>query len=343
MLGGAAPDRLWRPQGPPGRGALLPASLGLIGVLLAFGLGCVLPESLDDACPKRVLGTADGLEAIAEEIMLDIQCHRRFVGLPAGRVTSAARLAADSHATYLDLNGVFISGADDLYSEDPGLRGFTGEDLEARFEAAGALGLDTQYATWELVIPDVTVGLKELFTSPYLRDPLFQPGWLGVGISTVPNPATDSMAAYLNVLYAMPSGRMINTPLVYPRDGQTDVPLSFVPSTDQSDPLADVGTVGFPITVTVGSLEGDADVNPYVLTILSASLVDLDDERPVELITLEPSIYAGVVVRSTAIFAPAEPLTTDHSYEFEAELEWNMGKRKVRTAFRTGTAQEARP
>lgn len=313
--------------------------LMLVAALLSAGFGCKLADTIDEACPDKVAGATEGVHAVGLDIMLRVQCHRRFVGLSAGKITASAQLAAASHAVYLEENNlVGTASGEDLVEEEAGLPGFTGESVQDRFVASGAIMSGTKVGAWDILHADVTRDVDDWFRDPYLRDALFQPGWIGGGISVVTNPTNDSLAAYLNVLYYMPSTKQVAQPIVYPRDGQVDVPLSFVTSGARGDPVSIDATVGFPITITVGSATGEGPDNPYQLRVLSALLTDLDNDVIVETITIEPTALDYAPLLTTAIVVPVDPLATGHTYAFEAEIEWNMGKKTVKSEFRAGDA-----
>ncbi|HMV66326.1 MAG TPA: hypothetical protein PKA64_05710 [Myxococcota bacterium] len=314
-----------------------------LGIAL-ISCGCARGATVDDACPPSVQGPVGDVDPAAKEALLRVQCHRRFVGLPAGRATASAQLAADSHATYLELNDV-LSGTTSgraVFDELPGSRGFTGVSLGERLLAAGAVTEGQTFGAWEALLPDALTGADDWFRDPYVRDALLQPGWAGAGVSHVP--VTGGAAAYINVVYDLPSNRRVTAPILYPRDGQVDVPTTFSTYGLPGDPLSAAGgAVGFPITITVGSTLVEGRDNPYQLRVDAASVIDADDGTVLELIIVEPTALPFVVVSSTAILAPIEPLLPGHAYEIDAEVSWNMGAHRVRGGFRTASGSDEQP
>jgi len=309
----------------------------VLGALLG---GCGLPETLEEACPASFAGD-DLLEPAAWDVLWRVSCHRRFVGLGVGRVTKPAQRAAEAHAAYLEQNGVLDPASEryattlaDLFFEDPGWPSFTGVTALERLQAAEMpQALDGAVLTWDLFLGDVGVDPDAFFHDPYLRDVLFQPGWLGGGMATLPNAETGGRAGYLNLLFSFPSGLRTWKPVVYPREGQEGVPLSWRPRGPE-DPLGSAAAVGFPITVTVGSDAVVGSDNPYELSAEAASLVD-EDGVEVPLAMAGPGVYPWGDVLSTMAFAPAIPLRPGTTYTFTATVTWNIRSAEVSTTFTT--------
>jgi hypothetical protein len=313
----------------------------IVAAMLAAGAACVLPDSVDAACPEEVIGATDGLSVDGLDFMMRVQCHRRFLGLNAGKVTGPAQTAAGAHAAYIESNGLldpasenFAFSLDDLFLEREGFTAFTGVTANDRLVAAGAFQANAGTGTWDIFISSPSFTPDDLFADPYLRDAFLQPAWIGAGIADIRDPVGATAARYFNMAYAFPSNRLIVKPLVYPRDGQFDVPTEYTTRGSLDDPLSIAPTIGFPITVMVGSDRVEGTTNAYNLQIISARLEDADG-TVVSLIEVEPARFSFGSLTSTAIFAPTTILRPGVDYTFEATVEWNIRRATVKTQFRT--------
>lgn len=284
-----------------------------------------------------------------------IQCHRLFVGLPAGRVTEEAQIAAEAHGTYLEQNDVL---ADDnalgnaLYVESGGGLAYSGQTVGDRLERTGAVPEGGAWEASERVLL-ATDDPDELFRDPWSREALLQPAWIGAGVDVIPYPISvgdtvedtavvDVDRLYLNVAYAMPSFKAMVRPLVYPADGQVDVPTSYAPLDDPDNPLAVAPEIGFPITISVGSDHVSGGTNPYGLALGAARLVD-EDGLVLDLVTMNPQSLRFADLQTSVIIAAREPLRAGVVYKLEANVTWNLRSAQVRTSFRTALPGDERP
>ncbi len=309
--------------------------------LVCLVAGCASYTTVEEACQGKVPGERH-LNGANAELVERINCYRRLVDLRAGRITRGAQLAAAQHANYLDLNEVAVPGTPnaarslaDWFVERPDLLGFTGETIYDRLLAQGALDTtDSSVATWEVFVGDLDGAADELIDDPYFRDVFFQPLWLGSGISEFRGP-DESRAIYFNMIYAFPPARRLYRPIVYPADGQEEVPAVFRTRGGELDPLYTGGWIGYPITITVGAEEVTGGENPYELVIDSATLTGPEGEVP--LIEIEPQLFPWGSLLATVILGPARPLMLGQTYEFEADITWNFGSRTVKSTFTTTT------
>jgi hypothetical protein len=307
-------------------------------VWLGLGLAGCAPnfESLDEACLDVLPGER---HLQVPSVLLDrITCYRRFVGLAPGKITRGAQRAAASHASYLEINDIVDEdvSSEELFNEDPNLAGFTGITVWDRLEDAGAIDTESTVGIgiWNVFLSDVTeVDPDEHLADPYFRDVAFQPLWIGAGYAELDTVLGDT-AGYMNMTYAFPPGRRIYNPVVYPKDGQTEVPLAWVPYGHASDPMSAQTIVGYPITITVGSDTVTGGTNPFELRVLSATLTG-GRQGSIPLIEVLPGSYPWGQMQATVILAPVVPLFPDVEFTLEAEIEWNIHKRKISTTFTT--------
>jgi hypothetical protein len=313
---------------------------------LALVPGCYLVdyETIDDACPDHVKGQRF-LKPGIQDMLPRINCHRRYVGLAPVQVTRGIQDAIDAHATYLDQNQVlepasphYAQTAADLFDERPEWSFFTGTDSYARLYNAHAIDETAPYTVWQVFVGDVsTLNTDRQFDFWGFRDVAFQPLIIGGGYAEI-TPTTGVTSAYMNLIFALPANRRIDVPVVYPKDGQTDVPISFASPYAAAgvagDPLAVRSVTGYPITVTVGSYETQGDANPYDLRVYTATLTGPEGE--LELVNALPGNYPWGSNLSTAAFASVYPLQPGATYTFEADLSWNAKPHKhVVTTFTT--------
>jgi hypothetical protein len=308
---------------------------------IALWAGCAPPATIEEACGKGFPGD-DLLSTDTARFFERITCHRRFVGLGPARVVGPAQDAANAHAVYLESNGVldpssenYVQTIDDLFIEDDAWSGFTGVTALDRLQAAEMVqAVEGSIGTWDVFLGDLEFDPDSFIADPYLRDVMFQPGWIGAGMGELDNEAEGTRAGYLNLLYAYPPSRRMFKPIVFPRDGQTDVRQVFTTYGHPSDPLSVSTRVGYPITVTVGSDRVDDAENPYLLEIDDAELVD-EDGTSWELVQAGPGNYPWGANTATQIFATLDPLLPGTTYTFTATVVWNVRTAEVESTFTT--------
>ena len=345
------------------------AGLGIVAWAALGGSGCASHESIDDACPEKIPRSGDAPEA-SIDYMLRLSCYRRYAGIRRARMHPAITEASNRHAAYLEQH-VFLEDRvvrppdeapyydvtlDEARAEDPGLDGFSGRDSDERFRAAG-FPLDYQsYFIWDLVQYefDETMPREELVDEqmhdPYLRDVLLAPGWRGGGLAE--GDGALGRFLWVNSLLFFPSNVRALNPVVYPVDGQTDVPLDFstvrfLPPWDQF--LVDLGDnrfrgerVGYPITITFGS--NDLSPSPENLTgaqLLSAEIRGPDG--PIEHVEVFPGPHESGFNAATIALVPTEPLLPDTTYEVEATVSSvSITSKRIQLSFTTGGRSVAR-
>jgi hypothetical protein len=143
--------------------------------------------------------------------------YRRRLNLPLFRSDIRLCASAAAHTSYLRVNR---AGGHD---EQPGRKGFTGEQPHHRIEAFDYPGLKTaedvmQISRGELSVHDAVSGL---FDAPYHREPFMDPGLEDFGSSNQEGYSTLNFGS-LRPLYTGPP-RIV----LYPVPGQKDVPTTF--------------------------------------------------------------------------------------------------------------------
>lgn len=297
--------------------------------------------SLDEACLDTVPGEQ---HLLTQSDLIDrMTCYRRFVGLSPARVNRLVQRATESHANYLEINNLVSPQmtAEDAFLEDPANTGFTGFDVWDRLGATGLITPETQsgLGVWDVFFSNAGgEEPDEVLADPYFRDVAFQPLWVGAGYAELQG-ALGGRAAYMNVVYGFPSSNRTDRPVVFPRDGQTDVPRSWVPYGNPADPMSERSIVGFPITITVGSDSVSGGANPYELRVISATLTG-GNQGSIPLIQVLPGAYPWGALRATVILAPIVPLEPQVEFTLEVELEWNVRSKTIVTTFTTGVEGE---
>ncbi|MEQ1506970.1 MAG: hypothetical protein ABMB14_32380 [Myxococcota bacterium] len=294
--------------------------------------------TVDDACRDHVRGESHGSDA-AIEVVGRISCYRTFVGLDRGDIDKKITEAVDAHASYLSTSGQ-IASTGDWWSESAGTAGYTGVDAFERLYASEYLVNDVGSAfVWQVLLPvsDVVTRpeLIDLYMDdPFVRDVFLAPAWEGAGYAE----GTDALIgpfAYMNIVLYYPSGARSTRPVVYPQDGQVDVPTRWTLN-DPGEP-AFVGlppVVGYPITFTFGSSQVSDGANPLQVSVLDSVITG--PSGPVDHAVALPGVYGTGVNWSTAILVPSEPLEPLSEYTVEATFQWiDIDSRKEKLVFTT--------
>jgi hypothetical protein len=303
-------------------------------VLLVAGCGA---NSIEDGCKNHIAGQS-GSAPEELEIFSRITCYRKYVGLDQARIVTNITEAAESHAYYLEQNEVLTVDPYSWPYESPSGVGFTGEDSFARLDASQYFVETTATAfVWEvLLLVEEDFSYEELIDEymidPFFRDAFLAPSWEGGGYAEGTDP-TWGRFGYMNIVLYFPSGSRTTRPVVYPQDGQEDVPTTWV-RTFEDAAIQLPSEVGFPISFTAGSARITSGINPLEVQVKHSTITGPDGE--VEHQVLLPGYYAGGVNWSTAILVPVEPLQPDSTYTVEAELSWiDQQSRKEELTFTT--------
>ena len=333
------------------------ASAGIAFTILLGG--CQQFESVNEACPNSI-GGSRGARQEAVDVFLRLACYRRYLGVSPGRMNPAVTEAAQAHADYLSFNvlieenvdpefGLYAVPFESLFIEQGG-QGFTGRDSFERINNAGYVA--DYNRLWDLAIlafdesQPREMFIDELMLPPYVRDILLAPGWVAGGFGEASGPLGG--IGFFNAVLFDPSGDRALNPIVYPNDGQLNVPTHWAepfrvqPPWDQFHTTEADGTpsyqlFGFPITVTFGSTDLVAGNNPTQAQITFAELTGPSGTVP--LTQAGPGPHEFGTNHSTVILIPLEPLEPFSQYTLRATASWITRTRKeLEVTFNTGAA-----
>ncbi len=270
-------------------------------------------------CPVTPLEVGAPTDAALEALMRANE-HRATMGLAPGSLHPLLNQASQAHADYMACHGVIS------HQEDSELDGFTGEWVWDRIDAAG-------YAleggrSWSEVIADgysATDAIDGWVDSVYHRIPFTMPYWVDVGFGL-----TDHYSA-MTFVTPYPDGP--RQAVIYPVDGQVDVPVDFNSDWEIPDPEPERGIIGYPISVTVTAPDaGDADADPYDLRLLDAELYGPDGVA-MDIVHIDPSTD-GYLYTMVAIWTKT-PLAANTVYEANMTVHWDGAQETLSTVFTT--------
>ncbi|MFT4624625.1 MAG: hypothetical protein ACI8PZ_003284 [Myxococcota bacterium] len=310
-------------------------------------VGCQDFTSLEEACHDVVPGEGSINNADSVNGLGRVNCYRRLAGLGRGRVQKHAQAAVESHVKYVEANQPDF---DRVEFEQSTVPGYTGYDVFDRLDAADYVFDNTAFdmGLWEFSFSypaEVFTGMPDMIdylaADPYTRQIFLQPSWLASGLATStyePEFGIDFMN--LVVVYEYPATQRAENPVVYPKDGQVQVPTSHLVD-DPTDPLCGQ-LVGYPITITVGSnlapRGGLGASNPYGLEVLNAGLHGPDGPIPVDVRAPGDTDRAGTGLVYTVAITPKEELSPGAEYTMDAAIKWIDGDKDVSATFRTASA-----
>lgn len=299
--------------------------------------------TVDEGCrpPLHGASSLNGSPAVLERV----DCYRNYLGLPPLSVSRRVQDAAEAHASWLEANDVLgpsatvdVRDANGIVTEVPGTDAFYGRLPYDRNVEAGVIPSGSPATTiWPLFRFQAAVDADKWIMEPGVRDAMFQPQILGVGEATVTLDGVER--AYTDVHAALPAGTRLLRPVVYPKDGQQDVPAAWTSLWQVWwDGFANHATVGFPITITMDcDSQSIIPNNPFRLKVESAALTDADGkEVPIRVIT--PTGTYATILRTTVVLVPEAPLAEDTEYAVDAEITSLFGSTVIHTTFRTASA-----
>lgn len=294
----------------------------LLTALLACGGGGskASPVSVDDMCRTFDYGD-DGASDDAKAGLERTNCYRRLMGLSAAELEPHLDIAAQQHAEYMATNNILT------HEEDKNADGYTGEWVWDRAETAG---YDEAYNTVMSEVVSQGYGPEAAvdgwMNSVYHRIPFTVPDVLETGFGQ--EDRYSSMAFVTE--YTSDSAAAV----LYPVDGQIDVPPSFNSDFEEPDPAPGASYVGPPITVTVSSQSAPGtDNNPFVLVLRDASLSGPDGD--VGLITLDPD--SDPYMFQAIALVPEETLQPDADYDVSVDITWTGGEKTLTATFHTAS------
>lgn len=301
-------------------------------------------ESVEEACKDNVRGDRDATDA-AIDVVQRISCYRKFAGIDRGNLHQRVTEAAEAHGLYLAEN------PDQLYAgwnlETSGGTGFSGATAYDRLVETGYLVPDvSEPFIWEVlgyVEPDLSIPeqVDLEMHDPFIRDVYLSPSWEASGYTQFP--AFDQVLSYMNIVLYYPSGARSGKPVVYPIDGQTNVPTTWENVYAAFDPLlgAMPPVAGYPITFTCGSSRTLPGINPLSVAVVSSAITG--PSGPVEHEVFLPGQYLFGVNNSTAILVPREPYEPGTTYTVDVSLQWIDHDKDISLTFTTGSDATVSP
>jgi hypothetical protein len=311
-------------------------------------LACSTPLSVEDACPAPRDPPFDTVSADEAAVFDRLSCYRAVAGLPMARFDRKVQEASSNHAKYVQDNALRADQILDL-QETPFFESFTGATVLERSEAVGYTYDPENFALWDFVTIDCfrdgVARVDYFFQDPGSREIYLQSDWLDAGYvqgtAAVPGLAYDFSWSYLTLWYSVPRLQTVGNPVIWPVDGQQDVPTA-APA-DILDP-ANPDDVGPAISIVFGedSETGftEAGSDPYAARWVFAALHD-EDGVAVQLDRLEPGDEAQVTFSLAAV--PRKPLRADTEYTFDAVVEALGERHTIHTTFQTGKDGATRP
>lgn len=323
------------------RGSMFPTPIKYVSLFLVCSVqgACVDRESVDSACANNIGGASNATHD-AIHYFSRVNCYRRYAGMGKVRIEKHIQEATVNHASYLTMNfdPSLPWDASELELEDPSKEGFTGVDGFQRIDRESYVNA-TSHGAWTHTDRSIPADrspsgwaavVDEEMHHFIFRQKFLQPRSWGVGL------AVDGMWRYSFEVYNFPADSHVNKPVVYPRNGQVDVPTTSYNYWGFDGYEIPEGDTGFHITATVGSIQGGTwlDMNPYDLV---ASNVNLTDEQGADLefwLITPDSVTPGPFLYTVAV-VPKAPLAPSTTYTMTAQIDWVDGTKMVETTFTT--------
>jgi hypothetical protein len=336
--------------------------LVLVGASLLGG--CKEYFSVSEACSDK-LPSSRGLSPTEQDAMLRLNCHRRLAGLSRAVPNELVTRQANDVLNYVLLNpsNEFLYGTarENAYlnqlQQNPG---FTGLSVYDRLTSP-SLGyiyydeigsntreyIDVQWTYGQEPLPSGAAAVDYLMKDPQFRQSGLQPSWLdgayaeidlspewfaAAGVDPLP---TSGKAYYLATIYTEPHIEHADSPVVYPKEGQTDVPLWAFTHSPSLERLGEFSQTGYPITFTMGAIDPanyfEIDFNQYRADILNLSLIDqtgalVDTALLMPGDELNGSLPDGKWLRTTIGAYPLAPLAPSTRYTLSAEISSPAGE-----------------
>lgn len=224
--------------------------------------------------------TEDQLEALNR-----VNFYRHIAGVNEVKLDGKINNIAIFHSLYYQNNINSEPSSKDFphietNKEDSNYRGMY---LADRFDSEGIDRANNWVFEGIAFTKDAKSAIDQLMNSIYHRIPLLQPNVTKIGYSNGGNGGYSNGNAVDVINYLSP-GLDGNKIAYYPADGQVDVLKSFVPSTEDPNPLSEDENdlVGSPISVHF-----QLPTVPHVMKNVSAKLID-ENNKEVEIYILSP-------------------------------------------------------
>ncbi len=285
------------------------------------GAPAPVPVSVDEAC-----GTEDyGYDTPSDDARAALEranCYRNLMGLDPTILEPHLDAAAQAHADYMYLHDTLA------HTESEELEGYTGDHVWDRMDTAG-YPRDSGQLWSEVVSRGYTPAeaIDNWMNTVYHREAFTLATWYGGGFGQA--------GEYSSMAQVMAHPDLVRRAVVYPVDGQIDVPTTFDSNSETPDPAPDHWHVGCPVTVTVVDTEvTGVDHNTYELQLEAAELLGPDDTE-IEVLVLTPADDSSL--QSMVALVPVSPLRLHTTYKAELTLTWGGSTETVTTEFTTGS------
>jgi uncharacterized protein YkwD len=236
--------------------------------------------------------------------------RRQQLGLSVLTRNTKLNSSAYNHSNYQALNNVIT------HDETAGKPGFTGATLEDRLAAVGYTFTQSSYGYGEVIsATSSTSGVyaaEGLITAIYHRFVIFEPMFKEAGAGAA---VSGSGTTYFTTDFAadgLDSGLGKGNFVVYPFNGQKNVPDSFYSDTELPDPVANKDQVGFPISVHADMAYG----NHYATVTVQSFTVQPHGGSPLQVQTLTSSTDSNTPTYAAAII-PLNPLVSGTTYDVQ--------------------------
>jgi uncharacterized protein YkwD len=271
--------------------------------------------SVDGACVEADPGDPAASEAALEAIYRS-NCYRNLLGLDLGVLDAKLNTAAQAHADYMQKNKTLD------HSEQSGKPGYTGEQVWDRAEAAGR-ALKAGESIGEVISQGTnpSEAVDGWVNSVYHRSPFTSPEWIAAGFGQAGNYSS------MTTLQAFPNS--YEDAVIYPVNGQIDVPASFNSDQEYPDPAPNSGLVGPPITVTIASGDYGGGQNWFDAQLLSASLTGPEGEEAIITLVPDEDEWLGTMIA----LLPERPLTPGATYTAKMSVTWAGGEADLTSTF----------
>lgn len=197
--------------------------------------------------------TYQNLPDLADQAFTHLNERRQSVGLPPLARNRLLDQSSMAHVRYLIANNSIKTEG---HFESPKRPGFTGITPDSRIRATGYTGILTSENMALVNYPVGNLPTDNLIDAPFHRESEFG-HYNEAGVALVASSAPNGSINTQHYIYVINFGKSIRSkaiqpPIVYPVNGQTDVPIDWI-ANESPNPLPDMAgkTVGYPISIAV--------------------------------------------------------------------------------------------